>query len=94
MALTQNQAEFQSGFEKADTSIQGCVSMYGVYEFSEPFNDETLYPAKAKLLKIVCGGTPDTKPDSYHQITPANWISSDKSSFSAGSGRYRRLDFS
>ena len=75
MALTQNRPEFQPGFEKADTGIQGCVSLYGVYEFNEPFNDETLYPAKAKLLKIVCGGTPDTKPENYQQITPANWIS-------------------
>ena len=75
MALTQNRPEFQPGFEKADTSIQGCVSLYGVYEFSEAFNDETLYPAKAKLLKIVCGGTPETKPDIYQQITPENWIS-------------------
>ena len=75
MALTQNQPEFQPGFENADTVIQGCISLYGVYEFSEPFNDETLYPAKAKLLKIVCGGTPDTKPESYNKITPANWIS-------------------
>jgi len=75
IALTQNRPEFQPGFEEADTGIQGCISLYGVYEFSEAFNDETLYPAKANLLKIVCGGTPDTKPESYKQITPANWIS-------------------
>ena len=81
MALTQNRTEFQPGFETADTSIQGCVSMYGVYEFSEPFIDETLFPAKAKLLKIVCGGTPETNPKTYQQITPANWISADNPPF-------------
>ena len=81
MALTQNQEVFQPGFEKADTSIQGCVSLYGVYEFSEAFSDETFYPAKSKLLKIVCGGTPDTKPDIYKQITPANWISTENPPF-------------
>ncbi len=81
MALTQNQSIFQPRFEMADTSIQGCVSLYGVYEFIEPFNDETSYPAKAKLLKIVCGGTPDTKPESYSQITPANWILNDPPPF-------------
>ncbi len=55
--------------------------MYGVYEFCEPFNDSTLYPAKAKLLKIVCGGTPNTKPESYQKITPENWISSENPPF-------------
>ncbi len=24
---------------------------------------------------MLCGGTPETQPDRYHQITPANWIS-------------------
>tara|TARA_B100000945_G_scaffold318578_1_gene323746 strand:+ start:2802 stop:4103 length:1302 start_codon:yes stop_codon:yes gene_type:complete len=81
MALTQNQPVFQPGFEISDTSIQGCVSLYGVYEFIEPFNDESIYPAKAKLLKIICGGIPDTKPESYYQITPANWISNDSPPF-------------
>jgi len=81
MALTQNQKIFQPGFEKADTSIKGCVSLYGVYEFNEAFSNETVYPAKAKLLKIVCGGTPDTKPDIYKQITPANWISTENPPF-------------
>jgi acetyl esterase/lipase len=81
MALTQNKPEFQPGFEKTDTSIQGCVSLYGVFDFSEPFNDNTPYPAKAKLLEIVCGGTPDSKPECYNQITPAYWISEETPSF-------------
>ena len=75
MALTPNRPEFQPGFEKAETSIQGCVPIYGVFNFSEPFNEKTPYPAKARVLKLVCGGTPDTQPDCYQQITPANWIS-------------------
>jgi acetyl esterase/lipase len=81
MALTQNKPEFQPGFEKTDTSIQGCVSLYGVFDFSEPFNDNTPYPAKAKLLEIVCGGTPDSKPECYNQITPAYWISEETPPF-------------
>jgi acetyl esterase/lipase len=32
-ALTANLAEFQPGFEKADTSVAACVSFYGVYDF-------------------------------------------------------------
>ena len=74
-ALTQNQAEFQPGFEKTDTSIQGCVPFYGVFNFSEPFDEGTPFPAKAGVLQMLCGGTPETQPDRYQQITPANWIS-------------------
>lgn len=31
-ALTQNAPEYQPGFEDADTSVQGCVTFYGVYD--------------------------------------------------------------
>ena len=74
-ALTQNQPEFQPGFEKADTSIQGCVPIYGVFNFTDPFDKNTPFPAKARLMEMLCGGTPETQPNRYQQITPANWIS-------------------
>ncbi|HVV36678.1 MAG TPA: alpha/beta hydrolase [Acidimicrobiales bacterium] len=32
-ALTPNLADFQPGFEDADTSVAACVSFYGVYDF-------------------------------------------------------------
>ena len=75
MALTPNQPEFQPGFEQDDTRIQGCIPVYGVFDFSTPFSKKTPYPAKAKVLKMVCGGSPETEPECYQQITPANWVS-------------------
>jgi acetyl esterase/lipase len=33
-ALTPNLADFQPGFEDADTSVEACVSFYGVYDFT------------------------------------------------------------
>jgi len=75
MALTPNESEFQPGFEQEDTRIQGCVPVYGVSDFSAPFSKKTPYPAKAKVLKMVCGGTPETEPECYQQINPANWVS-------------------
>jgi acetyl esterase/lipase len=35
VALTANVPEFQPGFEDADTSVQGAVPFYGVYDFVE-----------------------------------------------------------
>ena len=75
MALTPNLPEFQPRFKQADTRIQGCVAVYGVFDFYKPFSKKTPYPSKAKLLKMVCGGTPEKEPECYQQITPANWIS-------------------
>ncbi|MES9543016.1 alpha/beta hydrolase fold domain-containing protein [Actinomadura sp. NPDC000600] len=36
VALTANVPEFQPGFEDADTTVQGAVPFYGVYNFFEP----------------------------------------------------------
>jgi acetyl esterase/lipase len=33
-ALTPNRAEYQPGFEAADTTVQACVPFYGVYDFT------------------------------------------------------------
>jgi acetyl esterase/lipase len=36
-ALTPNHAAWQPGFEDADTSVQGCIAYYGVYDFTDRF---------------------------------------------------------
>jgi len=81
IALTQNNPEFQPGFEKSDTSIQGCIPLYAVYSFYDSFDKDNLYPAKSKLLKMVCGGSPEKKTEIYKKITPANWISKNSPPF-------------
>jgi acetyl esterase/lipase len=35
VALTANAAEYQPGFESADTSVAACVAFYGVYDFTD-----------------------------------------------------------
>src|SRR3954470_2968566 len=34
LALTQNDPQYQPGFESADTSVQACVPFYGVYDLA------------------------------------------------------------
>jgi acetyl esterase/lipase len=34
MALTANDPEYQPGFEATDTTVQGCIPYYGVYDFT------------------------------------------------------------
>ena len=37
-ALTPNRAEWQPGFEEADTSLQAAVPFYGVYDFLDRYD--------------------------------------------------------
>jgi acetyl esterase/lipase len=46
-ALTQNDPEYQPGFERADTSINACAPIYGVYDFS---NESGIRALSGRLL--------------------------------------------
>ncbi len=72
--LTENQSEFQPGFEEADTSVAGCVSFYGLYDFETPFGTERPYPAFADVLQTVMQSTPSTNPHLYRQASPIQWV--------------------
>ncbi|MBF0351039.1 MAG: alpha/beta hydrolase [SAR324 cluster bacterium] len=52
-ALTPNRDEYQPGFEAVNTSLQGCVAFYGVYDFIAPFAKKTAYPALAQHLEQI-----------------------------------------
>ncbi len=80
-ALTVNRPEFQPGFEDADTQLQGGVAFYGVYDLESAFNPQTPYPAKARLLRFVTGGSPQTSPERFRSASPSNWISTDSPPF-------------
>lgn len=49
MALTENDPAFQIGFEDQDTSIQGAVAFYGIYDFT----DELKLPRNKGLLQLI-----------------------------------------
>ncbi|XOV86003.1 MAG: alpha/beta hydrolase fold domain-containing protein [Pseudomonadota bacterium] len=40
MALTQNDPQYQPGFENADTSVVAAVPFYGVMDFTRPFESD------------------------------------------------------
>ena len=43
LALTANDPEYQPGFEAADTSVQGAVPFYGVYDFTNRFGSRSKF---------------------------------------------------
>ena len=76
LALTPNDPELQPGFEDADTSVQGCVPIYGVYDFTPSEADwrhEDLLPfLERHVLKARYADdpVPFEKASPIHRVGP------------------------
>jgi acetyl esterase/lipase len=74
MALTANDPEYQPGFEHVDTSLQGCVAFYGVYDFTDRYG---IYPERglAKLLEQqVMKAALHEAPEAYEKASPLSRV--------------------
>lgn len=75
-ALTQNEAEFQPGFEEADTSLVAAVPFYGVYDFTN--RDGTGYAGMEGMLARMVLKTPmATSRELWDAASPMSWVSPD-----------------
>ncbi|MFG2086688.1 MULTISPECIES: alpha/beta hydrolase fold domain-containing protein [unclassified Spirillospora] len=81
VALTANVPEFQPGFEDADTTVQGAVPFYGVYNFFEagpwprPMGDTRL------LEKMVIKKPFAENREAYAKASPVTYINKDAPPF-------------
>jgi acetyl esterase/lipase len=79
-ALTANDPQYQPGFEDADTSIQACIPIYGIFDFVDddhPGGDEF-----AKILsRHVMKATPEDDPALYKAASPIAQIHADAPPF-------------
>ena len=67
-ALTPNDPEYQPGFEQVDTTVQGCVPFYGVYDFTGVTEE---HDGQENLLeKYVMKGSRQEIPEAYHRASP------------------------
>lgn len=70
LALTPNLAELQPGFESEDTTVQGCVPFYGIYDLLDR-QKLHLNPGVAIVMrKKIIGSRPDQTPDIYRLMSP------------------------
>lgn len=70
MALTANDPEYQSGFEDANTSVDACVSFYGVYDFADR-EQLSHNPGRKELLeKQVMKASVEEAPEAYDKASP------------------------
>lgn len=79
-ALTPNRPEYQPGFEDIDTSIQGCVPFYGIYDFTNRF-DHWPHRGFHDLLKLLVMKKPLSEKDAYHEASPISHVGDDTPPF-------------
>ena len=72
-ALTAGDVEFQPGFAEVDTTVQGCVAFYGVYDLHTHFEDNSNLPLQ-NVLKTVMHSTPQINPAKFRQASPFNKV--------------------
>ena len=72
VALTANDPRYQPDFESVDTSVIGCVPMYGAYDLEELFTDRT--PLGRRFCDLVgervVGVSATDDPGAYRALSP------------------------
>lgn len=74
MGLTQNDPEYQPGFEDADTSVSCCLPYYGVYDLvnrNETFYNDGL--SRALETRILKGGLHEI-PEAWDRASPVTRV--------------------
>ena len=85
-ALTPNVAQFQPGFEDADTRVQVAVPFYGIYDFTRVA--DAMHPMMLPLLERSVVKQSRTKnPESYLAASPVSYVSADAPPFFVLHGR-------
>lgn len=79
-ALTPDREDLQPGFEDADTSVQACVPIYGVYDPHGRYGWQQ--PDMIDFLaRYVLKADPEAAPDRWDTASPAQQIRSDAPPF-------------
>jgi acetyl esterase/lipase len=73
-ALTPNDPEYQPGFEAADTSVNGCIALYGIYDFTNRHNDWPNQGLKVLLERFVMKVPLATSAEAYAKASPIDRV--------------------
>lgn len=77
LALTADDPSYQPGFEHVDTRVQGCVPIYGVFDFTNQYHQYANDGLERLLERQVMKATLAEEPELFrsaspiHRITPA-----------------------
>jgi acetyl esterase/lipase len=81
VALTANEAGFQPGFEDVDTSVQGAVPFYGVYDLVEPGPWPVPMGATALMERMVVKKPFKREPEAFAKASPVTYLRRDAPPF-------------
>ena len=74
MALTANDPEYQPGFARVDTALRGCVSFYGVYDFTDRFGQQHHNGLAEVLEQRVMKASLDEAREAYEKASPLSRV--------------------
>jgi acetyl esterase/lipase len=81
LALTPNEPELQPGFEDSDTRVQGCVPLYGVYDFTGIQADWRHEDVGPFLERHVMKARYADDPTPFDQASPVHRVGADAPPF-------------
>lgn len=74
LSLTENKPEFQPGFEEKNTSVQGCIPFYGIYDLMDSQKLQLSPGLEIVLRKSIIKETKVENPDIYKLMSPLTHI--------------------
>jgi acetyl esterase/lipase len=81
VGLTANDPEYQPGFESIDTSVQGCVPFYGVYDFLDRHGERGKAAMAPFLSRLVMKSSPVTDREAWEKASPIARVHADAPPF-------------
>lgn len=76
LSLTPNNEAFQPGFEDADTTVQGCVPFYGIYDLLDSQKLQLSPGLEIVMRKSIIKETKAENPALYELMSPLTHIHS------------------
>jgi acetyl esterase/lipase len=85
--LSGNDPSLQPGFEDVDTSVQACVPLYGMYDFTAESGTRHSRQRLAALIRPIVMARGATYPDDYRAASPLYRVGPDAPPFFVLHGR-------
>ncbi len=73
-ALTPNDPEYQPGFEEADTSVDACVPLYGVYDLLDRHGSKVKQGMEWFLTRVLMKKPPSEARDMWERASPVRRV--------------------
>jgi len=81
VALTAGESRYQPGFEEADTSLQACVPIYGVYDLVNRLGNRRSHYRDGFIGPVVLKAFYDEEPEKFHEASPIDRVHADAPPF-------------